>query len=99
MSTNGDDNENYNKDDCFDIYSVRSWLSGELYEIENPRERETTAVMNNTNAEIPEPGFVRIDAIRDSDIFSNKTAEENDKEEERPEYNPFNDYDGIKSNS
>ena len=97
MSTNEDDNEDYIEDDNFDNFSVCFRLSGELYEIQNPREREFTVVMNNANADIPEPSLVRIDAIRGSDIYYDKSADKNDIEEERPKYKPFKDYDGIKS--
>ena len=74
-----------------------SWSSGELYEIENQREIETTVETNTDNAEIPDPGFVRTAAITETDINSDEIADENEieVEEERPVYNPFIDYEAI----
>ena len=78
---------------------MSSWSSGELYEIENQREIETTVETNTDNAEIPDPSFVRTAAITESDIDSDEIADENEIEEELPVYNPFIDYEAIESDS
>ena len=89
----------FDEDNNFDNESLSSWSSGELYEIENQREIETTVETNTDNAEIPDPGFVRTAAITESDIDSDEIADENEIEEERPMYNPFIDYEAIESDS
>ena len=76
-----------------------SWLSGELHEIENQSEIETTVETNTDNAEIPDPGFVRTIAITEYDIDSDEIVDENEIEEERPVYNPFIDYQAIETDS
>ena len=89
----------FDEDDNFDNESLSFWSSGELHEIENQREIETTFETNTVNAEIPDPGFVRTAAITESDIDSDEIADENEIEEERPMYNPFIDYEAIESGS
>ena len=79
---------------------LSSWSSGELHEIENQREIETTVETNTDNAVIPDPGFVRTAAITESDIDSDEIVDgKNEIEEERPVYNPFIDYEAIESDS
>ena len=62
----------FEEDGNFDNESLSSWSSGELYEIENQGKIKTTVETNTDNAEIPDPGFVRTAAIRESDIDSHK---------------------------
>ena len=92
-------NRFFDEDDNFDIESLSSWSSGELYKIENQRQFETTVETNNCNAEIPDTGFVRTTAIKESDIASDEIADQNNIEEECPAYNPFIDYKAIESDS
>ena len=88
----------FDEDDNFDNESLSSWSSGELYEIENQREIETTVKTNTDDAEIPDPSFVRTAAITESDIDSDEIADENEIEES-PVHKPFIDYEVIESDS
>ena len=89
----------FDKGNKFDNESLISWSSGELCESENQRQIEATVETNNDNAVILDPGFVRTAAITESDFDSDEIADENEIEEERPEYNPFIDYETIESDS
>ena len=92
-------NRFFDKDDNFDDESLSSWLPGELHEIENQREIETTVETNTDNAEIPDPCFLRTAAITESDIDSDEIVDEIEIEEERPLYNPFIDCEAMESHS
>ena len=89
----------FDKEDKFVNESLSSWLSGELYEIENQRDIENTVETNNNNAETPDPRFVRMTAIRESDNDSDEISNKNDIEDELLECNPFTGYEAIESNS
>ena len=89
----------FDKDDNFFNESLSSWSSGELYEIENQREIETTVETNNNNADTPDPCFVRTTEIRESDTDSDEISNEHDIEEELPECNLFTVYEAIESDS
>ena len=92
-------NRFFDEDDKFDNESLSFLSSVELHKIERQREMETTVETNTDNAEIPDPGFARNAAIRESDFESDEIADEKDIEEERSEYNPFIDYEPIESDS
>ena len=79
----------FDEDNNFDNESLSSWSSGELHNIENQREIETTDETNTDNAEFPDPGFVRTTANTESDIDSDEIVAENEIEEERPVYKPL----------
>ena len=69
-----------------------------MNEIEKVREIKTTVERNTDNAEIPDAGFARTAAIRESDIDSDEIADKNEIKE-LPVYIPFIDYEAIESDS
>ena len=85
----------FDEDENFDNEALSCWSSAEMYEVGNQREFETTVETNSNNAEIPDPGFVRTAANRESDIDSDEIADETDIEE-RAKNNPFIDCDRIR---